>query len=197
MIQSEYVLRERAARPYLPAVAGPVFEWSVVVSEQKNPQKIADDVVVSMDYTLRVDGEVLDTSEGGQPIEFLQGHGNIIPGLESQLYDMAVDESKDVVVSPQDGYGEVDPGAVVEVPREEFPPTITLEPGVTLQVQDNDGNVMLAQIKEVGETSVTLDFNHPLAGKELHFSVKIVGLRQPTDEEMAHGHVHTEGHHHH
>jgi len=173
------------------------FEWSVVVSEQKKPQKIADDVVVSMEYTLRVDGEVLDTSEGGQPIEFLQGHGNIIPGLESQLYDMAVDESKDVVVSPQDGYGEIDPSAVVDVPREEFPPSISLEPGVTLQVQDNEGNVMLAQIKEVGETSVKLDFNHPLAGKELHFSVKIVGLRQPTEEEMTHGHVHTAGHHHH
>ncbi|RMF39373.1 MAG: peptidylprolyl isomerase [Anaerolineae bacterium] len=167
-----------------------------MVTEKTTPNKVADDVVVSMDYTLRVDGEVLDTSDGGDPIEFLQGRGNIIPGLESQLYDMAVDDTKDVIVSPKDGYGEVDPAAVIDVPREEFPPTITLEPGVTLQVQDNEGNVMLAQIKEVGPESVKLDFNHPLAGKELHFSVKIVGLREATSEELAHGHVHGAGHHH-
>ncbi len=149
-----------------------------------------------MDYTLRVDDEVVDASQEGEPIEFLQGHGNIIPGLERELYEMSVDESKEVVVSAADGYGEIDPAAIIDVPRSEFPPSITLEPGVTLQVQDNEGNVMLAQIKEVGPDTVKLDFNHPLAGKDLHFSVKIIGLRAATEEEIAHGHVHSEGHAH-
>ncbi len=149
-----------------------------------------------MDYTLRVDDEIVDSSQGGEPIEFLQGHGNIIPGLEKELHDMAVGESKDVAVSAADGYGEIDPAAIIDVPRSEFPPSITLEPGVTLQVQDNEGNVMLAQIREVGSETVKLDFNHPLAGKDLHFNVKIVGLRNATDEELAHGHVHSGGHAH-
>ena len=168
-----------------------------MTDEKKQPEKIADDVVVSMDYTLRVDDEVVDSSQGGEPIEFLQGHGNIIPGLEKELHGMAAGESKDVVVSAADGYGEVDPAAIIDVPRSEFPPSITLEPGVTLQVQDNEGNVMLAQIREVGADTVKLDFNHPLAGKDLHFNVKIAGLRNATDEELAHGHVHSEGHAHH
>ncbi len=165
-------------------------------NEQIPPQSVADDVVVSLDYTLRVDGEVVDSSEDGAPIEFLQGYGNIIPGLENALYDMRINEKKQVVISPEDGYGEVDPDAVIEISKEEFPPDITLQPGVTLQVQDNEGNVMLAQITDVGDETVTLDFNHPLAGKELHFNVTVVGLRAANDEEIAHGHVHNSEHSH-
>ncbi len=165
-------------------------------NEQTTPQSVSDDVVVSLDYTLRVDGEVMDSTEGGAPIEFLQGHGNIIPALENALYDMKINEKKQVVISPEDGYGEVDPDAVIEVPKGEFPPNITLQPGVTLQVQDNEGNVMLAQITNVGDETVTLDFNHPLAGKELHFDVTVVGLRTANDEEIAHGHVHNSEHSH-
>lgn len=165
-------------------------------NEQIPPKSVTDDVVVSLDYTLRVDGEVVDSSEGGTPIEFLQGHGNIIPGLENALYDMKINEKKQVVISPEDGYGKVDSNAVIEVPKDEFPPTVTLQPGVTLQVQDNEGNVMLAQITNVGDETVTLDFNHPLAGKELHFDVTVVGLRVANDEEIAHGHVHNSEHSH-
>ncbi len=153
--------------------------------------------VVAMDYTLHVDGEKIDSSEGREPLEYLQGAGNIIPGLEREITGMEVGESKQVVVSPADGYGESDPEAFIEVPRSEFPSDIPLELGLELQVQDPSGNPMYARIDAITDESVRLDFNHPLAGKELHFSVQIVGLREPTDEELDHGHVHSDDEHEH
>ena len=158
--------------------------------------KVQDGHVVSMDYTLHVDGEVLDTSSGHEPLEFLQGAGNIIPGLEQELYGMAIGESKKVIVQPDEGYGTIDPEAFVEVPKEQFPPTIPLEAGIEIQVTNQDGQPMSARIDSVGDDSVRLDFNHPLAGKELHFDVTVVSLRDATDEETEHGHVHGGGHHH-
>jgi FKBP-type peptidyl-prolyl cis-trans isomerase SlyD len=158
--------------------------------------KVVDGQVISMDYTLTVDGEIIDTSNGHEPLEFVQGVGNIIPGLERELYGMAVGESKDVIVSAQDGYGEMDNEAFMDVPRDQFPADIPMEIGVTLELQDQSGQPMHARIGEVGDKTVKLDFNHPLAGKELHFSVKIAGLRLASDEELEHGHVHGEGHEH-
>ena len=166
------------------------------MSESKTPEKVVDDVVVSMEYSLTVDGEVIDSSEEEGPIEFLQGHGNIIPGLESALAGMAVGESKQVSVEAAEGYGEHDPEAVDEVALADFPEEIPVKEGIELQMKDEDGEEMFARIVEVSEETATLDFNHPLAGKELHFDVKIVGLRAATEEEVAHGHVHMEGHHH-
>ena len=164
------------------------------MSEEK---KVRDGHVVSMDYTLHVDGEQIDASEDGQPLEYLQGAGNIIPGLEREMTGMEIGESKKVIVSPNDGYGESDPEAYVEVPRSEFPKDIPLEIGLELQVQDPSGNPMYARIDTINDENVRLDFNHPLAGKELHFDVKVVGLREPTDEELDHGHVHHEHDHDH
>jgi len=158
--------------------------------------KVQDGHVVSMEYTLQVDGEILDSSSGHEPLEFLQGAGNIIPGLEDELYGMAIGESKQVIVQPEEGYGTLDPEAFVDVPKEQFPPTIPLEVGVELQVTNEDGTPMSARIDTVSDDSVRLDFNHPLAGKELSFDVTIVGLREATDEETEHGHVHDGGHHH-
>lgn len=158
--------------------------------------KVQDGHVVSMDYTLHVDGEVLDTSSGHEPLEFLQGAGNIIPGLEQELYGMEIGESKKVIVQPEEGYGALDPEAFIDVPKEQFPATIPLEEGTEIQVTDESGNPMHARIDSVGDETVTLDFNHPLAGKELHFDVKVVGLRDATAEENEHGHVHGGGHHH-
>jgi FKBP-type peptidyl-prolyl cis-trans isomerase SlyD len=152
--------------------------------------KVEKDLVVSMEYTLTVDGEVLDSSEEDGPIEFIQGKGNIIAGLEKELTGMKVGESKTVKVSPQEGYGEYDPEAVEEVPLSDFPRDIPLETGVELSVEDEDGEAMSAVILEVGKDDVTLDFNHPLAGKELIFNVKIASLRAATEEELEHGHVH-------
>ncbi len=156
---------------------------------------IAEGDVVSLEYTLRVDGEVVDTSEGGEPIEFIQGSGQIIPGLEKELYGMSLGDDKQVVVGAADGYGELDPEAVMTFPKSDFPDNIPMQPGTELQLRDNQGRVYNARIVAIEGDEVRLDFNHPLAGKELTFDVKVVGLRAATDEELTHGHVHgPEGH---
>ncbi len=160
------------------------------VSEK--PTHVEKDTVVSLDYTLRVDGNVVDASEKSEPIQFIQGHGHIIAGLESQLYGMQIGEQKQVFVSAHDGYGELDSNAFAEIPREEFPPDIPLKTGIGLQLRDQDGNVVEGYINKVGERSIRLDFNHPLAGKDLDFSVEVVDLRNATAEELSHGHVHFE-----
>jgi FKBP-type peptidyl-prolyl cis-trans isomerase SlyD len=157
--------------------------------------EVQDGQVVAMDYTLHVDGEILDSSEGHGPLEFLQGSGNIIPGLERELYGLSIGESKQVVVAPVDGYGEIDPNALVYVPRSQFPANIPMEAGTDIQVHDQQGHEMMARIDHVEADSIRLDFNHPLAGKELQFNVKIVSLRTPTEEELDHGHVHSGDHH--
>lgn len=162
----------------------------------ENPTRIADDVVVSLDYTLTVENEVIDTSEGSEPIQFLQGYGNIIPGLERELYGMAAGERKEVVVTAADGYGEIDPDSFSDVPRSEFPPQIPMQVGIELQIKDKSGDILDARIDTVTADTVRLDFNHPLAGKQLNFSVHVVALRNPTPEELEHGHVHEPGHTH-
>jgi FKBP-type peptidyl-prolyl cis-trans isomerase SlyD len=159
---------------------------------KNNPQVVNDDVVVSLDYTLTVDGQVVDSTEGDEPLQFLQGHQNIIPGLERELTGMRIGQSKTVTVPAVEAYGEVDPDNIVDVPRSEFPSEIPLETGIELEVKNADGEVLTATIAEVTTDSVQLDFNHPLAGKELTFNVTVVDLRTPTEEEMAHGHVHVD-----
>jgi FKBP-type peptidyl-prolyl cis-trans isomerase SlyD len=158
--------------------------------------KIQDGQVVSMDYSLRVDGEVVDTSDGREPLEFIQGTGNIIPGLERELYGLLTGDSKKVSVAPADAYGEFDQEAYMEVPRAEFPDDIPLEKGIEIQVRDQDGRPMYARIDSIADESIKLDFNHPLAGKTLNFDVTIVGVREASAEELSHGHVHGKGHDH-
>jgi FKBP-type peptidyl-prolyl cis-trans isomerase SlyD len=158
---------------------------------------VSDDMVVSLDYTLRLDdGEVIDTSGDGEPLEFLQGHGQIIRGLEQELYGMAVGEEKDVVVEPGDGYGDFDPEAFQQVPLNAFPPNVELEPGMGLELTSESGEPLLAFVSEVGPEGVVLDFNHPLAGETLYFAVRVADLRPATDEELLHGHVHGHDHDH-
>jgi len=157
---------------------------------------VQDGLVVSMEYKLTVDGEVLDSSDDGGPLQFLVGHGNIIPGLEREMTGMKIGDSKDVVVQPEDGYGEFDEEAFMEVPRSQFPDDMELEEGLELHVTVEDGSHKAAFINSFDDETVGLDFNHPLAGAELHFSVKVVALREPTAEELEHGHVHDEEHHH-
>jgi FKBP-type peptidyl-prolyl cis-trans isomerase SlyD len=152
---------------------------------------IANDIVVGLDYVLKLEGgEVIDSSGGQTPLEFLQGHGEIIPGLEQALYGMAVGDKKHVVVEPADGYGEVDPEAIRSVPRDTFPPDLELNPGKALQMRDQQGEVFTAYVEEVRPDGVVLDFNHPLAGETLHFDVQVTTLRTATDEELNHGHAH-------
>ena len=157
---------------------------------------VQKDVVVSMEYTLQVDGEEIDSSKGQDPLQFLAGHGNIISGLEREMIGMKVGESKDVVIQPADGYGEYDDEAYMDVPRTEFPQDMPVEEGLELSVRDDQGQSRYARIDGIEGDTVTLNFNHPLAGDELHFNVKIVELREPTSEELEHGHVHQGGHHH-
>jgi FKBP-type peptidyl-prolyl cis-trans isomerase SlyD len=161
-----------------------------------NKDTVQDGLVVSMEYTLSVDGEVLDSSKDAGPLQFLAGYDNIVPGLEREMAGMKIGESKDVLVLPEDGYGEFDSEAFIEVPRSEFPSDMELEEGLELSVTDEDGQNQLAFVESFNDQTVRLDFNHPLAGAELQFNVKVVGLREPTKEELDHGHVHEEGHHH-
>jgi FKBP-type peptidyl-prolyl cis-trans isomerase SlyD len=156
------------------------------------PQFVKDDLVVSIDYTLTVDGEVIDSTEGDEPLEFLQGHQNIIPGLEHELEGMGIGQSKTVTVPADQAYGEIDPENFVDVPRSEFPAEIPLEQGTELEVKNSDGETLTATIASITNEAVKLDFNHPLAGKALTFEVTVTDLRAPTDEELAHGHVHGE-----
>jgi len=153
---------------------------------------VSDDMVVSLEYTLRLDegGEVVDASENNEPLEFIQGHGEIVPGLEQALYGMSVGDEKRVVVQPDDGYGELDPDAFQLLPLDAFPSDVTLEPGMNLELEDEKGEVMLAIVSEIRKDSVLLDFNHPLAGETLYFQVRVVGLRPATAEELEHDHVH-------
>jgi FKBP-type peptidyl-prolyl cis-trans isomerase SlyD len=162
------------------------------LTNENEPQFVNDHLVVSLQYSLTVEGKVVDSADKDDPLEFIQGQGDIIPGLESQLYGMAIGENKKVPVEPKQAYGEIDPDARVEVPRNQFPAEIPLKKGIQLQVQNNDGEVMDAFIDSFTKDTIRLDFNHPLAGKQLLFDVTVVSLREATEEELAHGHVHDE-----
>lgn len=160
------------------------------MSAKTDLNKVAKDLVVSMEYELTVDGEVIDATDAGDPIEFIQGYENIIPGLEKAVEGMAVGDSKEVFVKAAEAYGEYDADGFVEVPKAEFPEDIPMEVGVEISVTNDDGEEMTAYIEEVSVESITLNFNHPLAGKDLNFKVKIVSIREATAEELEHGHVH-------
>lgn len=160
------------------------------MSANQQPEQVAKDVVVSIEYTLKVDGEVVDYSDRDEPLEYIQGHDQIIPGLESALAGMAVGESKEVNVPAADAYGEMDSEAMVQVDRSDFPEEVPMEIGTQVQVRNMDGHVLDARIATIEGEQVTLDFNHPLAGKDLLFNVTIVALRNATEEEIEHGHVH-------
>lgn len=157
---------------------------------------VKDGLVVSMDYKLTVDGEVLDSSDEGGPLQFLAGYGNIIPGLEREMMGMKIGDSKEVTVQPEDGYGEFDPEAFAEVSRTDIPAK-DLEEGMEFHLTDDEGNHHMAYVDSFDDKMVRFDFNHPLAGAVLEFYVKVVALREPTSEELDHGHVHEgDGHHH-
>jgi FKBP-type peptidyl-prolyl cis-trans isomerase 2 len=132
---------------------------------------------VSFDYTLKVDGEVVDSSKDRSPLEYVHGEGKIIPGLSRELEGMKPGEEKKIKIQPADAYGEVKPDAVRDVPRENLPEGLEAKEGMMLQVQTPSGGTMPVKITEVKDESVTIDFNHPLAGKTLHFDVKVVSVR--------------------
>lgn len=128
---------------------------------------------VKIDYTLYVNGEVFDSSKGGEPLEYVHGSGQIIPGLERSLEGLKPGEERKVHVGPDDAYGPIHPQAIVQVPREQIQDG-NVEAGMILSARNADGQTMQGVVTEVNEDSVTVDFNHPLAGKELYFEITIV-----------------------
>jgi FKBP-type peptidyl-prolyl cis-trans isomerase SlyD len=152
---------------------------------------VKDNMVVGLDYTLRLDdGEILQSSNSRGPLEFLLGHGQIVRGLERALHGMAVGDEKQVTVTPSEGYGELDPEAWRLVARGAFPPDLELKEGMRLRVRDHAGQELRAFVAEVRPEGVLLDFNPPLAGETLFFDVRITSLRPATQDELTHGQAH-------
>ena len=157
---------------------------------------IADQTVVALQYTLKnAAGEVLDQASKDDPLRYLHGAGNLIPGVEKALTGNAAGASVEVTVPPDEGYGQRDDQLVIQVPRAELPEG-DLQLGMQFQVQHGDG-VGIVTVTGIEGDAVTLDGNHPLAGETLHFEMEVVEVRAATEEELEHGHVHGPGGHHH
>ena len=147
---------------------------------------IQDNQVVSIEYEVRDGDKVVDSNMGGAPLVFMYGKGQIIPGLENGIKDMNIGDKADVLVKPADAYGEYNPEATQEVPKEQFA-GIDLTEGMTLYGQGEDGGTVQVIVKEIKDDSVVIDFNHPLAGKELMFTVAINNVRDASPEEVLSG----------
>jgi FKBP-type peptidyl-prolyl cis-trans isomerase SlyD len=159
---------------------------------------IAKDKAVSIHYTLTLDGgQVIDSSEGKDPLVYLHGHGNIIPGLEKELVGKGIGEKLSVTVVPEEGYGVHNPGLIQEVPREAFQGVDNLEVGMMFQAPGEGGQIQLIRITGIEGDKITVDGNHELAGKTLNFAVEISEIREASPEELTHGHVHGAGGHQH
>lgn len=158
---------------------------------------IAKDSVVTMNYTLKNDaGEIMDTSEGREPLVYLHGVGALIPGLEGELEGKTTNDKLNVVIAPENAYGNRRDDLLRVVSKEGFQGTEELTEGMRVQLDTEQGPVV-AVVADIKENDVTLDLNHPLADMTLHFDVEVVSVRAATADEIAHGHVHGEGGHHH
>lgn len=159
--------------------------------------QIADRCVVSFHYTLTNDrGEILDSSNGANPLAYLHGAGNIIPGLEKALLGKIAGDKLNVTVAPAEAYGERDARLVQDVPRRAFQGIKDIKAGMSFTAEGPHGPTRVVVTRVSGDM-VTVDGNHPLAGETLTFSVEIAEVREASEEEMAHGHVHGAGGHHH
>lgn len=153
--------------------------------------QVQDDCVVSIHYTLtNGEGDELDSSVGRDPLVYLHGAGNIIPGLEDALAGSKAGDRLDVTVQPEDAYGVVNPELIRLLPNDAFAGIDRVEPGMQFQTQGPNGQIMRVTIKEATDKGVLIDANHPLAGQVLHFSVSVENVRSATEEELAHGHAH-------
>jgi FKBP-type peptidyl-prolyl cis-trans isomerase SlyD len=164
--------------------------------------EIAKNTVVSLTYALEVEGELIERTDKDNPLVFLVGTGSMIPGFEHQLLGKQKGDTYKITIPPEDGYGESDPEAVVELSKDIFKidgllQEDMLEEGKVVPMQDQNGQPLQGIVVEVGEDNVKMDFNHRLAGKTLDFTGEILDVRAATSEEISHGHVHGEGGHHH
>ena len=152
---------------------------------------IGDNLIVSMHYKLTDDDKnVLDSSEGSEPLTYLHGAGHIIPGLEKALVGKIEGDSLQVRVEPSEGYGEVQPELIQTVGKDIFQGVESVEEGMVFEAQAPDGSVQHIMVKDVAGDDITVDANHPLAGLALNFDIEIVDVREATEDEVAHGHVH-------
>lgn len=160
--------------------------------------EVAKHKVVLIDYTLTDEsGAVLDSSQGAEPLAYIHGIGNIIPGLEEALEGKSAGDALQVSVPPAQAYGERDDALTQAVPRDRFEGADELQVGMQFHTMSEAGAQQVVTVVGVEEDSVTVDANHPLAGVTLNFDVNVVEVREATEEELAHGHVHgPDGHHH-
>lgn len=159
--------------------------------------KVAENKVVVIDYTLTDnDGSVIDSSEGAGPLAYLHGAGNIIPGLEEALIDKEAGDEVKASIEPAKAYGERHDQLKQEVPSELFSGVEKVEVGMQFQSETEQGPVLVTVV-EINDETITVDGNHPLAGVHLNFDVTVREVREPSDEELEHGHVHGEGGHQH
>jgi FKBP-type peptidyl-prolyl cis-trans isomerase SlyD len=159
--------------------------------------EIAADRVVTIHYTLKDDGgAVLDSSAGGEPLAYIQGHGNLVSGLEKALEGKQGGNTLAVVVAPADGYCKRDEALIQRVPKRSLQGAGDIKKGMQFQTRTEDGMRLFTVTAVIGDM-VTLDGNHPLADQTLHFDVEVVSVREATTEELEHGHVHGAGGHHH
>jgi FKBP-type peptidyl-prolyl cis-trans isomerase SlyD len=159
---------------------------------------IADGHVVTIHYRLTLDdGSIADQSFGGEPLVYLHGAQNIVPGLERQLAGKNVGDKCDVVVPANEGYGDYDPARDQTVPKSQFPPKVELAVGMAFQTRNRMGQPMTVWVKALKDDQVTITGNHPMAGQRLNFAVEVVDIRRATTDEKKHGHAHGPGGHHH
>ncbi|HEY9054230.1 MAG TPA: peptidylprolyl isomerase [Rectinemataceae bacterium] len=156
--------------------------------------EIKKDKVVSIEYLLHdAAGKLIDSSDAGEPLVYLHGNDNLVPGLEKHLEGRKAGDSLSCVVAPAEGYGERDEELVMQVARKDFGPGAQIEPGMQFEARSESGSQIVTVVK-VEDDKVTIDANHPLAGESLHFQVKVVDVREATAEELSHGHVHAHAH---
>jgi FKBP-type peptidyl-prolyl cis-trans isomerase SlyD len=147
---------------------------------------IADKMYVSIDYTLTLEsGQEIDKSPEDQPLGFIAGTGQIIPGLEKALMGRAAGDSDKLVIEPEDAYGPVKDDLFQDIPKDQFPADVEIKPGMAFEAQGPQGPFMITVTKVNDNDTVTIDLNHPMAGKQLHFDVNVVEVREPSAEELA------------
>lgn len=152
--------------------------------------QIEKNKVVEIDYTLKDDnGQLLDSSEGKQPLSYIQGAGNLIPGVENALEGKSSGERVEITVPPETGYGVRDDSLVLSVERDKFSQFEDLQEGVRFRMETPDGPMIFTVVK-IGDGEVLVDGNHPLAGMTLNFDITVQSVREATSEELDHGHVH-------
>ena len=159
--------------------------------------QVAKNTAVQIHYTLKNDaGEVLDSSEGAEPLAYLQGHGNLISGLEKALEGKSAGDAINVSIPPEEAYGVRDTALIQDVPRSAFEGIPKIEVGMQFHAESNQGPRTVT-VTKVADDTITVDGNHPLADQTLHFAVQVVEVRAASKEELNHGHVHGPGGHHH